>query len=230
MTDPDIDFHDLPRYQAPAALRAAIRRAAAPVPETPRRSWWWAAAVSAGATAMAMALLWISVLPRLTPADPIQRLVRSVVSEHTRNLIWGDVELFHLRPYIVPAALPWVRVETGIGHSRAFMGDDDLRFVAGDPIYLEGRRGVALHYRNREQHTVTYIALPAAGLTIPEHRRVQVGPYRPGFERYDGFALWVWKHGDVACLLVADMVSDTDLERFKLYFLRIRETTEPFIQ
>ena len=229
MTEPDIDFGDLPRYQASPALRAAIRRAAGPEGETPR-SWWWAAAASAGATAMAMALLWMALLPRSTPADPLPRLVHSVLSEHTRNLIWGDLELNGLRPYVVPAALPWVRVETGIGHARAFLGDDQLRFVAGEPVYLEGRRGVALHYRDTDQHTVTYMALPAPRLTIPERHRVQVGPYRPALERNDGFAMWVWKEGDVACFLVADLISHADLERFKAHFLRIRQTTEPSLR
>jgi hypothetical protein len=229
MTNGDLDFGDLPRYAASPALRAAVRRAMTPERAAPR-GWWWVASLTAGATAMAMGLAWVSLAPRPAPADPLPRLVRSVVSEHTRTLIWGDLQLGGLRPYVVPAALPWVRVETGIGHSRAFLGDDELRFVAGEPIYIEGRRGVALHYRDRDQHTVSYVAMPGPALTIPERLRVQVGAYRPGLERNDGFALWVWKHGDVACFLVADMVSETDLERFKAYFLRIRENTEPFIQ
>jgi anti-sigma factor RsiW len=230
MSDFEFDLRsELPRYQAPPELRAAILRAASPVREAPR-GWWWVAAVSAGATAMAMALLLISVLPRVTPTDPLLRLTRSVVSEHTRNLIWGDLQLGQVRPYVVPAALPWITLETGIGHARAFLGDDQLRFVAGDPIYLDGRRGVALHYKDPDEHVVSYIALPAPGLTVPDAERVAVGRYRPALLRQDGFAIWVWKHADVACFLVADLVSETDLERFKSYFLRIRETTEPFIE
>ncbi len=230
MSEFEIDLRrELPRYQAPPELRAAILRAASPTPEAPR-GWWWFAAVSAGATAMAMGLLLISMLDRVTPRDPLLRLTRSVVSEHTRNLIWGDLQLGQIRPYIVPAALPWITLETGIGHTRAFLGDGELRFVAGDPIYLEGRRGVALHYKDSDEHVISYMALPAPGLAVPDAERVPVGRYRPGLLRQDGFSVWVWKHADVACFLVADMVSDTDLERFKTYFLRIRETTEPFIE
>jgi hypothetical protein len=45
--------------------------------------------------------------------------------------------------------------------------------------------------------------------------------------RDNGFATWVWKHGDVACFLVSDMVSTDDVERFKQYFALVRAATEP---
>ena len=45
---------------------------------------------------------------------------------------------------------------------------------------------------------------------------------------YDnGFLAWVWKHGDLACFLVSDMVSEAELETFKDYFVRVRTATEP---
>jgi len=37
----------------------------------------------------------------------------------------------------------------------------------------------------------------------------------------------VWKHGDLACFLVSDMVSEAELETFKDYFVRVRTATEP---
>ncbi len=219
----EIDLTELPRYAASAELRAAIRRAAAP--ERAARRWWWPAALSAAATAMVMALSWASVLPRALPADPLHRAVRAVVSEHTRNLIWGETQ-----PRVVSAALPWLAQETGIGLTRAFAGDNELRFVAGEPIYLEGQRGVAFHYINPDEHVVSHMVLPAPGLVLPEGSRVPVGHYRPALTRSDGFAILVWKQGDLASFLVADMVSEADLERFKTYFLRIRETTEPYLE
>lgn len=221
MTDPEIDLAQLPRYAAPPGLRAAILRAAAPA-LAPR---WWPAALSAAATAMAMSLLWVSVLPRLLPADPLQRTIRAVISEHTRSLIWGES-----RPQVVPAALPWLSQETGIGLARVFVGDSELRFVAGEPIYLEGQRGVAFHYTDPDEHMVSYLVLPGPSVAIPEKHRVQIEHYRPALTRADGFAILVWKHGDLVSFLVSDMVSETDLARFKSYFLRIRETTEPYIE
>jgi anti-sigma factor RsiW len=224
MTDPADDLlASLPRHRAPAELRAAIVRAARAEREPAGRWWWWAPAVSAAATALAMALLWISVLPRVLPADPLQRLVRSVVSEHTRNLIWGEPN-----PDVVPAALPWLAQETGIGLARVFVGDHELRLIAGEPVYLEGRRGVALHYRDVDEHLISYVVLPAPGIAVPVRGRIQIDRFRPALTRADGFALLVWKHGDLACFLVSDMVSAADLERFKTYFLRIRQTSEPY--
>ncbi|PYM06908.1 MAG: hypothetical protein DMD82_07255 [Candidatus Rokuibacteriota bacterium] len=225
MTDPDFDLPaQLPRHRAPGELRAAILRAARRERE-PGRGWWGPAALSAAATAMVMALLWISVLPRVLPADPLQRTVRAVVSEHTRNLIWGES-----RPPVIPAALEWLTQETGIGLSRAFFGDHELRFGTGEPIYLEGQRGVAFHYTDPDEHVLSYMVLPAPGLTVPERHRAQISHYRPALFRNDGFTVLVWKHGDLACFLVSDMVSERDLERFKSYFLRIRETTEPYLE
>ena len=74
---------------------------------------------------------------------------------------------------------------------------------------------------------ITYMALPAVGLTVPDRERVQIERWRPALLRDSGFASWVWKQGDVGCFLVSDMVSADDVERFKEYFVRIRVATEP---
>jgi hypothetical protein len=39
--------------------------------------------------------------------------------------------------------------------------------------------------------------------------------------------VWVWKQGELACFLVSDMVSETDVTSFKDYFARVRAATEP---
>jgi hypothetical protein len=227
MTDSELDFlEDLPRYPAPAQLRAAILRAAGP---SPAGRWWWPAGLSAAATAMAMALLWVSVLPRVAPADPLQRAIRAIVSEHTRILIWGETHPQAI-PQIIPASLSRLEEETGIGLERAFVGDSVLRFVAAEPIYLEEQRGIAFHYTDPGEHLVSYLVLPAPGLAVPERSRVQVARYRPGLARNQGLAILVWKHGDLASFLVSDMVAEADLERFKGYFLRIREATKLAIE
>ncbi len=74
---------------------------------------------------------------------------------------------------------------------------------------------------------MTYTVLPAPGLPVPDRRRVQIDRFRPALLHEDGFSAWVWKHGDLACFLVSDMVSEADLERFKDYFVRVRTATEP---
>jgi hypothetical protein len=210
---------ELPRYTAPARLRAAVLEAASPAPA---RMPWLTPALAALATAAVMALFYVPLLPRLVPTDPVQRIVRAVVSEHTRVLMWGA-----RRPDIVPASLPWLTQETGIGLSSVFSGDEQLRLQAAEPVYLEQRRGLALYYFDVDGHRVTYIVLPAPGLAVPEARRVKIGRWRPAMINESGFSVWVWKQGDLGCFMVSDMVSETDIANFKDYFVRVRSATEP---
>jgi hypothetical protein len=209
----------LPRYSAPAQLRAAILASATP---TPRRSWA-APVFAAAAASLVLVLVGAQYLPRTAPADATTLLMRAVVSEHSRALMWGS-----RRAEIVPAALPQLAEESGVTLTRVFMGDDRLTFVAAEPVYLDRTRGVALHYRDVEGHLVSYVALPERRLTVPERRRVQIGRWRPALLHDDtGFVSWVWRQGDLACFLVSDLVSDNELDRFKDYFVRVRTDTEP---
>jgi hypothetical protein len=209
---------ELPRHPAPAHLRVAIVESATP----PRRPLWLGPLVAAAATALVLLLLLMPVLPRILPADPTQRYVRAVVSEHARTLMWGA-----RHGDVLPAALPWLTEETGIGLNEFFVGDERLQLVSAEPVYLERERGVAIHYRDQDGHMLTYIALPAPGLTVPDRDRVQIDRWRPALLRDSGFAALVWKQKDVACFLVSDMVSTDDVERFKQYFTRVRATTDP---
>jgi hypothetical protein len=209
---------ELPRHTAPARLRVTIVDAASPR----LRRVWLMPLLSAAATAMILVLAVMPVLPRIVPADPVQRYVRAVVSEHSRAIMWGA-----RHGEVLPTALPWLTQESGISLNRVFVGDERLTFVAAEPVYLERQRGVAIHYKDTDGHMISYVALPAVGLTVPDRERVQIERWRPALLRDSGFASWVWKQGDVGCFLVSDMVSTDDVERFKEYFVRIRVATEP---
>jgi len=211
---------ELRRYAAPAYVRGAIVEHAEP----PRaRPAWLSPVLAAAATALLLVLVAIPFLPRILPADPTERLVRSVVAEHTRALMWGA-----RRPEVVPTALPWLTQESGIGLRKFFGGDDRLVFVGAEPVYLESRRGMALYYRDGDGHLVNYTVLPWPGLPLPESRRVQIqNRWRPALMSDSGFSAWVWRQGDLACFIVSDMVSESDVERFKDYFVRLRLATEP---
>jgi hypothetical protein len=210
---------DLPRYTAPVQLRRAIR-AAAPAPAS--RVPWLAPAVTALATVLVMTLFFVPGLPRLVPADPTERFVRAVVSEHTRTLMWGA-----RYGDVVPTVLPELTRETGVSLRQAFNGDDRLTLVAAEPVYVERLRGVALHYRDANGHLVSYVAVPAARVPVPDRQRVQIDRYRPALVHDSGFAAWLWRQGDVACVIVSDMVSEAELDTFKDYFRRMRTATEP---
>jgi hypothetical protein len=229
MTDPLSDdtlgtrlAAELPRHAAPAGLRQAVSGTARARP--PARPWLSAALASA-ATALLLFLVFIPMLPRIVPADPVQRMVRSVVAEHTRTLMWGA-----RRPDVIPAALPWLTQESGIGLARVFAGDERLTFVAAEPVYLEQRRGIALYYRDENSHLLTYAVLPAPGLPMPERQRQQVDRWRPALLQDSGFSVWVWKQGDLACFIVSDLIAESDLPHFREYFVRVRVATEPVLR
>ena len=212
---------ELPRYRATPGLRHAVTTAGrASEPLRP----WLSAALASAATALLFLLVYMQLLPRITPADPVQRLVRSVVAEHTRTVMWGA-----RRPDVIPAALPWLTQESGINLLRVFAGDDRLTFVAAEPVYLEQRRGVALHYKEEHGNLLTYVVLPAPGLPMPESKRVQVDRWRPALLRDSDFSVWVWKQGDLACFIVSDRKSETD-DSFRDYFVRVRKATEPILK
>jgi hypothetical protein len=229
MTDPFSDevlasrlAGELPRHAAPARLRQQVT--AATRPRTAARPWL-SASLAAAATALLLLLVFIPMLPRIAPADPVQRMVRSVVAEHTRTLMWGA-----RRPDVVPAALPWVTEESGIGLLRVFAGDERLNFVAAEPVYLEQRRGIALYYRDESGRLLTYAVLPAPGLPMPERQRVQIDRWRPALLHDSGFSVWVWKQGDLACFIVSDVEAESELPSFRDHFVRVRVATEPILK
>ena len=204
---------ELPRHTAPAHLRRAVL--ASGHGRSPRPAWL-TPAVTALATTLVLGLFFVPMLPRLVPATPTERLVRAAVSEHTRTLMFGP------RREIVPAALTELTPETGVTLARAFAGDDQLTFITADPVYVDRHRGIALHYRDTEGHLVSYIAVPASGIKVPDSDRVQIDRYRPALVRDSGFAAWLWRQGDVACVIVSDRISESERETFKDYFRRMR--------
>ncbi len=211
----------LPRHAAPVHLRAAIAALAAP----PRRAFWWAPALSALATAMVLGLVALPLLPRTVEPDPFRATVSAVLSEHARSLMWGEA-----RPETVPASLPRVMEQTGIGLSWFFQGDDEIQLINAEPLVVEGRRALSLTYKDTEGHTLTYTLLPGAGMTLPKQGRVKIDGFQPVLTQIDGWSIFVWKQKDLACFLVSDLVSEEDLARFKQVFLKVRQGTEPLPQ
>ncbi|PYM88158.1 MAG: hypothetical protein DME13_03520 [Candidatus Rokuibacteriota bacterium] len=134
---------ELPRYTAPARLRVSLVEAT----DRPRRPMWLGPLVAAAATALALVLFMLPVLPRIVPADPVQQVVRAVVNEHSRALMWGARQ-----PQILPAGLPWLTQETGIDLRQAFAGDDRLSLVSAEPVYLTRQRGLAVQRDDARAH------------------------------------------------------------------------------
>jgi len=210
----------LTRHKAPAHLRVSVVEALSPPKSRRRPSLWLAPALSALATAMIMLLWLVPALPR-SGGDPLQQLSRAVMTEHARAVLWGEA-----RPDAVPGALPRVMDESGVLLNWVFTGDQDIRLVNAQPTFLEGRRALALTYQDRDGHSVSYIIARGPNVAIPERGRIQIAKWRPLVTKDNGFALIVWKQAGLVCVMVADLVSEDDLGRFKEYFVKVRSATE----
>jgi hypothetical protein len=213
----------LPRHAAPPGLRAALIATLAPAP--PARTWtaWLSPAASALAMALVM-LLWIAPsLPISSAPDPLRPITRAVMNDHAKTILWGEAQ-----PDVVPARLPRAMDESGVGLSSVFAGDDQIWLVSAQPTYLEGRRGMELAYRDRGGHAVTYLIVPEPTLVLPERPRVQIDRWRPLVRRENGFSLLIWKQQALLCILISDLVSDEDFGKLKEYFVKVRESSEPY--
>jgi len=168
-----------------------------------------------------MALVGLPFLPHAPQPDSLQPIVNAVLSAHMQSLLWGEP-----RPEAVWVAAPRVMEETGIGLSWFFQGDAEVQLINVEPMILEGRRALALTYRDSEGHWLTYLLVRGAGVSLPKQGRVQIDGFRPLLTKVDGFSLFVWKQQDLACFLISDLVSEQDLSRFKEVFLKVRSATE----
>jgi hypothetical protein len=213
----------LSRHPAPARLRVAVARALTPEVPRPRWTQWWAPALSALATAMVMLMLMVPSLPKGLDVDPLQPLIRAVITEHARMVAWGGGE-----PEAVPAGLPRIMDTSGVVLKLVFTGDDDIRLVHAQPTYVEGHRSMSLAYLSSSGHVVSYVIMPGGSVALPDRGRVQIDRWRPVVRRENGFSLILWKQQGLLCALVSDLVSDHDLDAFKLYFVKVRSSTEPY--
>jgi hypothetical protein len=209
----------LPRRPAPARLRVAILEGFNP-PESRRRpAFWLPPALAALAAAMVMVLWLAPALPR-PGVDPMQVLSSAGISEFARA-VWGDT-----RPDIVPGSLPRVMEESGVILNWVFVGDEEIQLVGALPTVFDGRRAMALVYRDRDGHTVSYIIALGPNVIIPERGRVQIERWRPLIRKDNGFSVILWRQSGLVCVLVSDLVSERDLGRFKQYFVKVRSATE----
>src|SRR5262249_62204811 len=106
---------ELRRYAVPAYLRGSIAEAAEPPRAT--RPGWLAPSLAAAAMALVLLLVSIPFLPRILPADPTERLLRSVVAGPTPAPLWGA-----RRQGAGPPAPPVLTPECGLPPKKSFVG------------------------------------------------------------------------------------------------------------
>ncbi len=216
---------EVPRYEAPPALRARVQALLAeapiarpaPAPPVRRRTWFtghrWALGSLAGAMA-ALLLVWAGWL--WTVGNPVARLADRAVAEH-REYVDQTMTLPVADPQ---AVVRKVQREAGYPLGLVFPGDAQQYLVAGSVSDLSGKRAATFIYRDSAGRYTTLFLLPEAGISMPREGRVRIEAFTPYHRVVAGRQVYLWPEGKLTCLLVSDL----DHAQSASMFLKIRKT------
>jgi anti-sigma factor RsiW len=205
----------LPRTTAPPALARQLRDLGAP---RPRLARWlgrpWVAAALAAAVVAAVLAPWVRVGER--PADVLDALIQSSVTEHRRILLQLETQ----PPDVQDPDLLFARIRSvaEVEMPKILAGAGELRLLTARPTLLESRKSAAAALRYPASPVTTYFIVPGKDLPMPAEGRVQIDQYRPYMRQVNGFNVIYWKHDDMAYL----MVSGLDREGCQKLFLTMR--------
>jgi anti-sigma factor (TIGR02949 family) len=211
-----------PRHTAPPTLRARIEALVARPTRGERAAWWrwlrlhpW----PVGALALAVCVLvvwagwvWLS-------GDPVSRMTAQAVAEHVEY-----VKEARTRPAADPGAvLEALRSQIDFPFEPVFQGDPQVQLVAGVVGELSGRRAATFIYRDAAGRYTTLFLMPGAGIVVPEGDRMLIETFRPHYRSASGRSLILWKHRDLAWLLVSDL----DKTEVPGMYLKVRKAANP---
>jgi anti-sigma factor (TIGR02949 family) len=212
-----------PRYTAPPALRARIQALVAQPSGMERAGWWrwlrlhpWPAGAVAGAVCVLFVVWawWVRL-----PGDPVSRMTAQAVAEHAEY-----VKEMMSRPAADPGPLfKELRSQVDFPFEPVFQGDPQVQLVAGMVGELSGRRAATFIYRDTAGRYTTLFLMPGAGIVVPEGDRMAIETFRPHYRTASGRSLILWKHRDLAWLLVSDL-DKTDVPAM---YLKVRKAANP---
>jgi hypothetical protein len=104
-----------------------------------------------------------------------------------------------------------------------FRGDPQVQLVAAMVSELPGRRAATFVYRDRAGRYTTLFLMPGAGVVVPEGDRMPIETFKPHFRTASGRNLLLWKHRDLAWLLVSDL----DKTELPAMYLKVRKAANP---
>ena len=219
----------LPRYQAPAALKAALgaRFLAAPpagealaapsklvalappvvVRRGSRARRWIAPLLSAGAAAALTAALMLAFAPR-APRPDEGALVAEVLSDHMR--VVASTHPLDIESGGIHQVKPWFTGRIDFAPRVAFSGDSDFPLLGGSLGYVFDRKAAVLVFKRR-LHTISLLVFPPDGIAWPAQAPVRVGRLSVIAQSRHGFSVLLWRDGDLGYALVSD-VSRPELE------------------
>jgi anti-sigma factor RsiW len=199
MNDDELDraLDSLPQYPASAALKRRLR--ARLPPERPRRRW---PALAATLAAVAAAAVVFITLPRDNP------LVAEAVADHLRTV-------YRERPVDVEGGgphqvKPWFTGRLDFALPSLFGGNDEFVLAGGSVGYYLDRKAAVVVYK-RALHTISLFVFRADGLHFPRADR-DLGRVVAHVQRQRGFAVVLWRDGELGYALVSDVQPD-DLAR-----------------
>ncbi len=212
-----------PRYTAPPALRRRIEAALEPSASGGRSRWrdWlrghpWTVGGLAGAMAVLL-LVWAGSF--WVTRDPATRLATRAVAEHTEY-----VKEMMNRPAADPGRLfRELQSQIGFPFEPVFRGDPQVQLVAAMVSELAGKRAATFVYRDGTGRYTTLFLMPGAGVVVPEGDRMPIETFKPHFRTASGRNLLLWKHRDLAWLLVSDL----DKTELAAMYLKVRKAANP---
>lgn len=212
-----------PRHTAPPALRARIETLIA----QPARGGWagqwrwlrlhpWPVGALAGA-ACVLLVVWAGWV--WLPGDPVSRMTSRAVAEHAEY-----VKEMMRRPASDPGLLfKDLRSQIDFPFEPVFQGDPQVQLVGAMVSELPGKRAATFVYRDGAGRYTTLFLMPGAGVVVPEGDRMPIETFKPHFRTASGRNLLLWKHRDLAWLLVSDL----DKTELPAMYLKVRKAANP---
>jgi anti-sigma factor (TIGR02949 family) len=212
----------VPRYSAPPALRARIEGLIGRPTRGERAAWWrwlrlhpWP--VGALAVAVCVLVVWAGWV--WLPGDPVSRMTAQAVAEHVEY-----TKEVKTRPVPDPVALlRELRPQVDFPFEPVFQGDPQVQLVAALVGELSGKRAATFIYRDMAGRYTTLFLMPGAGIVVPEGDRMAIETFKPHYRTASGHSLILWKHRDLAWLLVSDL----DKTEMPAMYLKVRKAANP---
>ena len=212
-----------PRYAAPPVLRRRIEVALEQSASGGRSGWrdWlrghpWTVGSLAGAMAVLL-LVWAGSL--WVTRDPVARLATRAVAEHAEY-----VKEMMSRSAADPGPLfRELQSQIDFPFEPVFRGDPQVQLVAAMVSELPGKRAATFVYRDGAGRYTTLFLMPGTGVVVPEGNRMPIETFKPHFRTASGRNLLLWKHRDLAWLLVSDL----DKTELPAMYLKVRKAANP---
>jgi len=212
----------VPQYTAPSALRARIEGLITQPRGAGSAGWWswlrlhpWS--VGAVAAAGVLLVVWGGWFWRA--GDPVSRMTSRAVAEHTEY-----VKKVMNRPAPDPAPiLRELRSQVDFPFEPVFQGDPQVQLITAMVGELSGKRTATFVYRDAGGRYTTLFLMPGTGVAVPEGDRMLIETFRPHYRTASGRSLLLWKHRDLAWLLVSDL----DKTEVPAMYLKVRKAANP---